>query len=123
MEDPTLIIEGIAQSSSDAYEEKGIAYCVGYGGMEILQVAVPWAKISKSAEASKISKLEKAAAEAEKTAAEIAKLSEAKVKYFESLKNGILDDDAWGKLSKYAEEYDIDLRSKSFDWKLVRLKN
>jgi hypothetical protein len=54
MEDPMLIVEGIAQSSSDAYEEKGIAYCVGFAGAEIAQMLVPWTKISKSAKVEKV---------------------------------------------------------------------
>jgi hypothetical protein len=113
VKDPTLIAEGIAQSSSDAYEEKGIAYCIGYAGAEIAQVVVPWTKISKSAEASKISKLEKAAIKLKSGFTQAERL-----KCFGKLKAGVIEDTAWKKLSKYAKKEKIDLNSISWDEKM-----
>ena len=40
VKDPTLLVEGIAQGVSDAYEEEGIAYCFGYGAGEVAQFVV-----------------------------------------------------------------------------------
>ncbi|MDB2105060.1 hypothetical protein PMW00_18835 [Clostridium paraputrificum] len=35
-----MLVEGIAQGVSDAYEEEGIAYCFGYGAGEVAQFVV-----------------------------------------------------------------------------------
>lgn len=40
VKDPALLVEGIAQGVSDAYEEEGIAYCFGYGAGEVAQFVV-----------------------------------------------------------------------------------
>jgi hypothetical protein len=37
IDDPTVIVEGMAQQASDAKDEKGIVYCVGYTGGLIAQ--------------------------------------------------------------------------------------
>ncbi len=101
LDDPSIIVEGIAQQVSDAKDEKGLAYCTGYTAGLIAQIVL----------------LKKV-----KGGSGVEGVSEARVKYLETLKNGLVDDDAWKNLYKHAEKNDIDLGTKSFEWKLQKVE-
>jgi len=62
----------------------------------------------------------------EKVETEIAevseRVSEARLKYLETLENGLVDDDAWKNLYKYVEKNGIDLGTKSTEWKLQKVE-
>uniref|UniRef100_UPI0026104778 hypothetical protein n=1 Tax=Clostridium sp. TaxID=1506 RepID=UPI0026104778 len=77
-------------------------------------------KVSKSKEFS--DNISKNVDKVEKVNQANERVSEARLKYLETLKNGLIDDDAWKNLYKYAEKNDIDLGTKSFDWKLQKVE-
>ncbi|GFZ30738.1 hypothetical protein CSC2_12640 [Clostridium zeae] len=45
-----------------------------------------------------------------------------RLKYYEKLKEGVIDDTAWSKLSKYADENDVNLNSISWDEKMSMIE-
>ena len=54
--DPLLLLEGIGQGVSDAYETKGLAYCVGGAAFEIATIVVAPAKLAKFTKLGKATK-------------------------------------------------------------------
>lgn len=72
VKDPVLIVEGMAQSISDTYEEEGIAYCTGYTVGTVAEFVIGSKGASKLGKAGKVEE----AGEAAKIASKIEKAEE-----------------------------------------------